>query len=118
MKYFEFCPYCGCNWEGEIKWDIQRKWTYGHGQHEAARRAREERVRPLKFKVQKRFIPLDNKGEDFEYKEAGPWEYQHNNLRDAIVAAQALKELNKEEDDEDDHMFGKFEYRVVPEEKK
>jgi len=115
MKYFKFCPYCGCEWKDEIKWDIKKKWDHGHGRHEIAKQARTERIRPLTFKIQKRFIPLNNDGVTFDYQRPGAWEYERNRLRDAIVAAQALKELNQEQDEEDDHTFGKFEYRIIPE---
>jgi len=117
MKYFKYCPYCGLEWAGQHKWDEQKKWNLGHGQVYASERARTERLRPLKFKLQERFIPLDNSGKDLEYEEAGAWQFRHESLRDGIVAAQALRELQQQEDD-DDHMFGRHEYRAVPEETK
>ena len=110
---WKFCPFCGLRWEGERKWDQTRKYELGHGlRHKPYP---DDRLRPLTFALEERYIPADAQGNP-DYKNMGNWECVYTEMRDARVAFKALKEMRDGDNDVDGgpFQFGSCEYRVIP----
>jgi len=102
-KYSEwkFCPYCGCEWEGQKEWNSNVKWDRQKGRNpDPGSRL----CLPL-FVVQKRSVPLEEESFD-------EWKSVHNG---SLSIQDALWTIRNESALELDHEFFWCyeEYRIV-----
>jgi len=116
IPQWKYCPYCGCQWAGEKKWDADNKWKKNHGKCflAVAERARTERLRPLKFKIIQRFYPANQNG---GFDDPLEWKDARSGCPTAEMAIEYLREKRAEEEDDEDgtrHFLGKTEYRAIP----
>lgn len=78
---WKFCPYCGCRWEGEKKWDEKTKWNRKKGRNPEPT----DRLALPLFVVEKKAVPFEKDENTHEN-----WEevsYQSEDIMSAIHTA-------------------------------
>lgn len=101
---WKFCPYCGCEWEGEKEWNHNAKWEHKKGQNPDPN----ARLALPIFMVQKKNIPFDEK----DIIEEPSWITISNQSEDIINAIHTMS-FDSLREAEYEPFFSYSVYRIV-----
>jgi len=103
MKNWKWCPFCGTEWEGELEWDIQKKFEKPYDNP----RSRKDRLRNLaQVNIQERFVESGAEPQD-------DWRTVRTIAADAAPwYLELYRNRNGTEPDEEEWL-GRLEYRAV-----